>query len=257
MPSLNRFRRRAAWAAFAAAALAFAAPIARAQGPHGEPPAGPHLAVSGSAEQRFAPTLASFTVGVRAEGATAAVAGEANARLYQAVSEALARAGLARSDIRQSQLVVTPRIDYDDKGRRKKPTTYAATHTITIETEQLARLGSYIDAALGAGATDVSGVGFSLKDAAAARREVLGQAVAAARADAEALARASGGAVGELLYLASDEPEDGRGPVAPMMMASARMAAPPPPPTEIEAGDLTVSAVVHARFRFLPGAAGR
>jgi len=75
----------------------------------------------------------------------------------------------------------------------------------------------------------------------------LAVAVANARADAEALARAAGGSLGALIEMTTGEPQ-----VRPVEMAMARVAA-AAPRTPIEAGQQTVEATVTARWLFVPG----
>jgi uncharacterized protein YggE len=77
--------------------------------------------------------------------------------------------------------------------------------------------------------------------------------VTKARADAEVAATAAGGSLGALLELTTEpfgvpQPIVLRGMSTAMTM-DARMAA----PTPIESGEMTVNAVVHVRWQFVPG----
>lgn len=118
--------------------------------------------------------------------------------------EALQRAHLPGSDVKGTSLLVSPRWEYDQKTRRQKRDGYQADNTIRIETALLGQLGSFIDAALEAGASDISQVDFSVTDADSARRQALAQAVTNARSDAEAIANAGGGTLGRLLQLSTE-----------------------------------------------------
>src|SRR5215469_12403017 len=97
--------------------------------------------------------------------------------------------------------MVAPRWNYDQATQRQKLAGYEATTIMQIETDRLERLGAYMDAGLGAGATGVSMVSFSAKNSDEARRRALVQAVSQARTDAETVARAGGGSLGPLLLL--------------------------------------------------------
>jgi len=78
-----------------------------------------------------------------------------------------------------------------------------------------------------------------------ARRQALADAIAKARGDADAMARAAGGKLGPLLEIATtDEGGDG-----PRPLFRARMSA--SAPTPIEAGELTVRVRVNARWHFV------
>lgn len=109
----------------------------------------------------------------------------------------------------------------------------------------LARVGAVIDAALGAGATNISGIRFESTRREPARLEALAKAVQAARREAEAIARAAGGRLGALLEAST------AGPVlyAPRAeMALRTMAA----DTPIAPPALEVTATVTARWAFVP-----
>ena len=115
-----------------------------------------------------------------------------------------------------------------------------------------------IDAALAAGATSASDVGFSADDLDEARHRALGQAVAAARGDAEALARAGGGTLGELLLLSTERaPDYSGGGLNEIVVTATRASAPPPVPTTVLPEQITVSASVTGRWRFIPQSATR
>jgi len=203
------------------------------------------ITTGGSAEVTLPATRASFSIGITTSRSSARAAGEENARLAAAVSMALQSAHLDAKDIRGTSFLVNPRWE-DDENHRSKRTTFEATKTIRVETEKLADLGAYIDAALSAGATDVSEIEYSAKDSESARRRALAQAVASAREDAEAMAHAVGGTLGEPLSLTTEPAGPPIVPRVAMMAARAQ-----PPGTEILPGEIRVTAQVSARWRLL------
>jgi uncharacterized protein YggE len=156
----------------------------------------PAIEVSGDGEVLLSPDEASFNIEVKTSANSAAEAAQLNARVTKSVSDALRNANVPRNSIKGSDLNVSPRWDYDEKTHRPVRGPFEATNSIHIQTEDLPGIGSLIDAALTAGATGTSGVTFTAKDTDAARREALTKAVNAARADAESMAKASGGALG-------------------------------------------------------------
>ena len=111
-------------------------------------------------------------------------------------------------------------------------------------------MGKVIDAVLAAGATNLGGLSLFASNTDAARREALQKAVAKARADAEVTAAAAGGSLGPLIEL-STQGISGPQPIyrAARDMAVSAMAA----PTPVEAGEMTVQAVVTVRWQFVPG----
>ena len=66
------------------------------------PNPGPQVAVRGYAEVEIPPTQAEFSIGVVTTAPIAAAAGEENARISKAVSDALKGAGLKREEIIQT-----------------------------------------------------------------------------------------------------------------------------------------------------------
>ncbi len=75
---------------------------------------------------------------------------------------------------------------------------------LPVRVNDLTRLGAVIDAALGAGASSLLGVRFESSQEERIRTLALRAAVAKARSDAEALAEAAGGRLGDLLELTTE-----------------------------------------------------
>jgi uncharacterized protein len=220
-------------------------------------PAAPQIVVSGSADVLVPPAKAAFSIGIMTSAQSAATAGEDNARISKGVLAALDRAGLKHEEITGSRLGVRPRWEYDDKGRHPKRSAFEANNSIQILTDNLSQIGNFIDAALSAGATDASEVTFSAKDIDEARRRALGQAVAAARADAEAMARAGGGALGDLLLLSTERTNEAPGVDLEEIVVTGARRAREPVNTDIIPSQIKVTARVIARWRFVSTATAR
>lgn len=216
----------------------------------------PQVVASGSGEVTIPATKASFSIAVTSLAASPATAGAQSARISKAVSSALQAAHLSRDELAQTRLTVGPRWEYDQVARREKRTGYEATTTLQIETEHLDRLGAYIDAALDAGATEISDITFSAKDPDEARHRALTEAVDHAKDDAEAMARAGGGALGQLLLLTTEQQNMPRPFGLEQISVTARRNA-GAPRTSIVPGPISVTAVVVGRWRFVPSSAAR
>jgi uncharacterized protein YggE len=215
-------------------AAALAAPSA-AQ----EAPKGPEISVTGTGTVTVSPDYAVVQLTVATRDAEAARAGQANARAMTAVRGAL-RSLLNVPDDSLPTVSYAVGADYD----RGRPVGYQARSDLKVTVHDLARVGAVIDAALGAGANSVSQLQFESTKEEAARLEALGQAVQSARRQAEAMARAAGGRLGPLLSVASSGPIHLPGP----QMAMRAMAA----ETPVEAPALEVTAMVNARWAFIP-----
>jgi uncharacterized protein YggE len=144
---------------------------------------------------------------------------------------------------------ISPEYEYPRDGGRPTVVGYQARNSIQVELQQLPRVGEVIDAALGRGATNVGGLQFFASTTAEARRAAMQKAVNRVRADAEAIAAASGGTLGGLLEIVvtSDAPDPRPVNQAFMMRAQAESAS-----TPVEAGQIRISAHVTAKFTFIP-----
>ena len=253
MYTLNRFRINGVANLRVASMGVLVAISARAQTPMPPQPSGaraPEIVVSGTAEVSVTPAKASFAIEIKTSAAAAGVASAENARLSRMVMAALHSANVLSTEVASSQLSVGPQWSFDEAAHRQKRTAYEATNSIRIQTDQLDRVATYIDAALSAGASGVTEVVYAEKDPAAVRREALGEAVAAARRDAEAMAQAGGGRLGELELLSTEQ--------ADQMFAESRdrmFKRSVAPSTEVITPQITVTARVTARWRFLSGTA--
>ncbi len=226
-----------------------AAPLA-AQSPNA-PPAPPTIEVSGNGEAKVTPDRALIYIGVQTKGRTAALAGQENARLATAVLEAVRAAGIAREQIGTMNYSVNPSYRYYPDGRKPELTGYDASNTVRIEVRNLELVGKVIDASLGAGANNISGINFFASQIDATKREALGAATTDARLSADVMAKAAGGTLGALVNVTSQMQEIAR-PMPMAMLARVRVADAETPvvaPTE-----QTVTATVIGRWQFIPGA---
>jgi uncharacterized protein YggE len=105
-----------------------------------------------------------------------------------------------------------------------------------------------LDAALAKGANEITSLQFASSKADSVRRSALAKAVTNARADAEALARASGGSLGQLIEVTTAAL-----PVRPVACDMGRVAAAKAAPmTPIEPGQQTITVEVTGRWGFVP-----
>lgn len=227
---------RTALALLAGLTLAGAAPAA-AQEPAG-PRHEPEIVVSGTGTVTLTPDYAQIQISVVTRDDLAATAGEDNARTMNAVRAAL-KSLLGVPDDSLPTVAYSVDTQYD----RGRPSGYQASSTLEVHAS-LARVGRVIDAALGAGATNISQLTFESTKRDAARLEALARAVQRARREAEAIARASGGRLGNLLSATTTGAVAFAGPQMAAMRASAE--------TPVVAPPLEVSATVTARWAFVP-----
>lgn len=208
-------------AAFGLALSAAAAPAVLAQA---APPAADSLFkattlnLGAYGETRVAPDMATITLGVMTQGKTAAEAMQANATRMAAVMASLRKAGIADKDIQTSNLNLNPQYRYVEN---EPPVLigYQASNNVTIIVHDLKRLGSAVDASVGAGANQVQGIAFGLEDPTTAENAAREAAVKALAAKAELYARATGYRITRLVSLT-----EGGGYVSPPPMPMERFA---------------------------------
>jgi uncharacterized protein len=239
-----------------AGAVACAPAMAQQPAPGPEPMSMAHMApapaivTSGQGETKITPDRARLEVSVQTRAATAADAGAQNAKKQQSVLDALRKIGFTSEQLSTVNYNLYPEMQYDKNGQSPRVVAYNATNTVRVDIRDVGMIGKAIDASLEAGANMISSLAFYSSNSDSARRSALASAVARARSDAEAIATAAGGTVGALMEISTND-------FAPPVIynranmagdMSAKMAT----TTPIEPGEQTVTAIVMARWAFVP-----
>lgn len=209
------------------------------------PDAVPEISTNGRGEIRVSPDRATVLISVETHASSASDASSSNSKITNATIKSVKAAIGSGDAVTTQSFSVTP--DYD-KG---KPRGFGARNTIRVELHDISRIGPVIDAALAAGATQVSQVQFTSSQTPDARRKAMKLAVNEARLDAEVLAEAAGGTLGRLLAIGSSS----FGGVAyraesviTSLSTAGGYAAPPP----IMPDELTIAAMAMTRWEFIP-----
>ena len=150
------------------------------------------ITVTGTGTVNTVPDRAEFSFGVHTESATAAAALGANGALMTKVIDAIEHAGVAKGDIQTQQVSLSPQQSADGK----RITGYAADNSVSVTLRDLGSAGGVVDAAVAAGANQVSGPSLSRSDQDVLYREALKKAMADAKAKAEAIASGGGISLG-------------------------------------------------------------
>jgi len=232
--------------AFAAALLLLAFPLAALAEPSDAEPGTASIrtiVVEGHGEASASPDVADLNLAIETHASTAEEASSRNAALAGKVVSALKSKLGDKGKVWTGGYSLNP--EYEEHPRREKPNIagYTAENSITVDTADLAILGSLIDSAVAAGANRVNYLNFSLKDDTKARSEAIAHASRDAAAQAQALA-ASLGVKLKRVIKASTVSE-----ARPIRMAEAAgfaMAA--RGPTPIEPSQLTVPATVSLTY---------
>lgn len=214
----------------------------------------PEITTSGRGEVRLAPDYAYVLIGVNTQASRAVVTASENATRVAATISALRATGLTEQQVTTLGYTLTQVYEYP-KNAPPKLTGFSARNTIRAEVRRLADLGKVIDAAVSAGATDISSIQFVASSADSARRAALADAVRQARTDADIMARAAGGTLGRLISMNSGgiyQPAGGAVLLAgATMLTSANGESRTVASTPIAPGELTVVATVSARWDFV------
>lgn len=188
------------------------------------------LTVSGTGLAEAAPDQALFTAGLSSIAGSAQDASARNAETMQRITAALAKLEIPARDI-QTRNVSVNRIDYGpNRGK------YEAGNTVAVRVRNTGRVSAALGAVTTAGANIVSGPNLSVADPEKANLGAYGVAYRAARAKADAYAKAAGLRIARVLSIR----DGGEGGYLPQMGdAEARMAVPPPVVAQAAAPVLT------------------
>jgi uncharacterized protein len=222
---------------FALLGLAVVVLLAGAAGAGGASPAsaGHAIVVTGSGSVSTTPDRAQLSFGVATNAKTAAAALRGNGAEMAKVIAAVKGQGVAAADIRTEFVSLSPR--YSPNG--EEIVGYTASNSVAVTLRNLDKAGAVIDAAVDAGANQVTGPNLGRSDQNALYRQALRAAIANAKAKAQTIARAAG----LRLQRITDVNESG-GPT-PVPEAAKTSAT---PSTPIEPGTQIVEAAVTVTF---------
>jgi uncharacterized protein len=193
------------------------------------------VTVTGTGTADAVPDQASFSFTVQTKATTADAALSRNATVARAVISAVEDAGVPEADIQTSQVSLDPVTSNDGTSI----VAFTASDTISVAKLAIAKAGTVVDAAVGAGATNVYGPSLSLSSQDAIYAKALTAAVAQAKTKAQALADAAGLTLGGVVTMV-----EGGGVAVPLPYAqgAAKVVTP------IEPGTQSVQATVTITF---------
>jgi len=198
--------------------------------------------VAGDSIVQAQPDTAIITISVVTQNRQAISAQQDNAAKTDAVVRALKAAAGSGAEVKTSGYSLQPQRVY----RENQPPTitgYEARNSVTVTLSDLTKVGSVIDAAAQAGANDVAGIAFTLRQDRQARDRALSEATRVAVSKAQVIASALGGRVVRIVEV-QEEGFQQRPPV-PIYQAEAYMAKQGAVATPIEVGALDISSKVQ------------
>lgn len=209
----------------------------------------PAITVSGTSEVSVAPDRVIVSLGAVVEAKQALDAQKQIAQIMQRVIKDIKAQGIPDEKIRTVGLSLNPVYSQPvpKAGQEPEPPRivgYRASNTVRVQVDELERVGGVIDAGIAAGANQLSGLAFDLRDDLKHRKQALQLAAQEARSKAEAIASALNLQLGEVLEIR----EEGGPAVHPV---ERRFAASAAAGTPIQPGQVQVSASVSVRFRLV------
>ena len=188
------------------------------------------------------PDTAMVTVSVVTQNRRAIDAQQQNAAQTDAVMRALKAAAGAGAEVKTSGYSLQPMRVYKE-NQPPTITGYEARNSVTIITAELNKVGNIIDAAAVAGANDVSGVAFTLRQDQQAKDKALGEATREAMNKARVIAQALGGRVVRIVEVQEEGFQ--QRPPQPLYQTEAFAMKRDSVATPIEVGSLDISSRVQ------------
>ena len=201
------------------------------------------IEVTGQASVDVIPDFARITLGVTSDGKDAREALAANSKAVGALIDLMKSEGVGAADIQTSSFSLSPNMSNPPNGSESPRTIvgYSVSNMVTVTARDIAKLGSLIDNAVGAGANAMYGISYGKNNPGALLDAARPHAVDDARRKADIFAKAGGARIARLLSLT----EEGGATPMPMARAYAKMA---DAPTPIEPGSDKLTIMVTARF---------
>lgn len=188
----------------------------------GEDPA-PRILVTGAGSIDIAPDMALLHLSVMREASTAREALTANSAAMTQVLDAMTTLGIAKRDLQTSGVNIQPRYTRPPRqnssvAEAPKLVGYTVRNAVTVRVRDISRVGEVLDTSVTLGVNDGGGIQFTNEDPSAAITQARTEAMKAALAKAETLAKAAGVSIGRVLEI-SEQQSNSR----PMPMARVAM----------------------------------
>ncbi|OGG65609.1 hypothetical protein A3I99_02535 [Candidatus Kaiserbacteria bacterium RIFCSPLOWO2_02_FULL_45_11b] len=171
------------------------------------------ISVSGEGEVMAVPDIGQFSFSVMAEGDDAVTAQDASATKINEINAALEAAGVDRKDIKTEYYSLYPKYNYETMpciagmycpGEQVQDG-FEVNQTILVKVRNLETAGALLGLVGDKGATNISGLSFTIDDDAALKDEAREMAIADAKAKAEVLANNLGVRLTKMVGYYEDE----------------------------------------------------
>jgi len=169
------------------------------------------LTVTGTAQVAVEPDICYMTFVITTEHPkSAAEAYRENNRVMTAVRDAVTGQGIAQKDVQTQNFTIAPQYRWDDDRDENIFEGYQVSHSLFVKLRDIDKASAVLDAAVSAGATQVSGVSFTVENPKDYLAEARVEAIKAARAKAELIAQTAGVTLLRPMMISENEPGDWR-----------------------------------------------
>ena len=159
------------------------------------------ISVTGTGIVSIKPDTARIRLAVVTEDNEAAKAASKNAELTDAVIQAVQKAGIGAEDTATRDYRVYRRSRYNPQTGATEYGSYGVSNNLTVTVRNIADTGKIIDAALQAGANELSAISFYARDTSAAYDQARTQAFMHAQNAAHTLCAAAGKKLGSAIFI--------------------------------------------------------
>ena len=202
------------------------------------------ISVTGHAEMAVVPDIAYISVGIVSVGADVATAKSSADTIMTNILAATAKLDVPKENVRTAGFSIHPQ--YKQSGKYDEGAAiigYQVQNTVTITVSDFGLISAVIDTCAQAGANQVHGLKFALRDESKMKDQLLEKAVRDGKARAEMIAHTLGGSLGKPL---SVQPSN----YSPQMNYDAvRLSKSAPSSTPVSAGTLTLASDVTMVFQ--------
>ena len=153
--------------------------------------------VTGNAQVILSPDIAYISIGVHSEAQSAKDAVTSNNTLSQAVIDAIKAQGVDAKDVQTTNFSVYQQTKTGPNGENQG-TVFMTDNTVYVTIRDLTKIGSILDSSVAAGANNIYGITFDVKDKDAATATGRDQAITDAKTQAESFAKAAGASLGDV-----------------------------------------------------------
>ncbi|AEE16605.1 SIMPL domain-containing protein [Treponema brennaborense] len=168
-----------------------------------QPSAAPRtVSVTGSGAVSVLPDTATIQLSVVTRDGSVTAAASENAKLMAQVQDAIQAAGISKDSFSTSNYNIYRENTYSDG--KSIPGEYRVSNMLTVTVTEITAAGNIIDAAIRAGANELSSLSFSASDTEEAVQEARKLAVVQAQQAARLLAESSGAKLGKILTIAEE-----------------------------------------------------